>query len=152
MTSPKSTQKKCPISICLSEVFPVSHSAWQENGADLRTQEVLSSIISPELSSISDLQLFSLKMFPVCYRMVRGKLTSRSSARFRNWGIVLNGLCITAQASEFRNPVSECTLSDILEQNVPEKYFLSNASLLKILNGSSTVRRVQECTPQTAQP
>ena len=84
--------------------------------------------------------------------LVRGKLTSRSSARFRNWGIVLNGLCITAQASEFRNPVSECTLSDILEQNVPEKYFLSNASLLKILNGSSTVRRVQECTPQTAQP
>jgi len=116
MTSPKSTQKKCPISICLSEVFPVSHSAWQENGADLRTQEVLSSIISPELSSISDLQLFSLKMFPVCYRMVRGKLTSRSSASFRNWGIVLNGLCITAQASESRNPVSECTLSDILEQ------------------------------------
>lgn len=48
--------------------------------------------------------------------MVRGKLTSRSSASFRNWGIVLNGLCITAQASESRNPVSECTLSDILEQ------------------------------------
>ena len=152
MTSPKSTQKKCPISICLSEVFPVNHSAWRENGADLRTQEVLSSITSPELSSISDLQLFSLKMFPVCYRMVRGKLTLRSSARFRNWGIVLNGLCITAQASESRSPVSECILSDILEQNVPEKYFLSNASLLKILNGSSTVRRVRGCTPQTAQP
>ena len=73
-------------------------------------------------------------------------------ARFRNWGIVLNGLCITAQASESRSPVSECILSDILEQNVPEKYFLSNASLLKILNGSSTVRRVRGCTPQTAQP
>lgn len=43
-------------------------------------------------------------------------------------------------------------ITKINAEEISEKYFLSNASLLKILNGSSTVRRVQECTPQTAQP
>ena len=62
------------------------------------------------------------------------------------------GLLSHGEGQTYPSSESECILSDILEQNVPEKYFLSNASLLKILNGSSTARRVRECTPQTAQP
>lgn len=51
-------------------------------------REELCSIILPELSKPKDLQLFSLKTYPVCYRMVRGKLTKQFLKRFQNWGIV----------------------------------------------------------------
>lgn len=89
MTQQNSAQMNCLTSTCLSEVFPVSHSVWQENGVDLRTQEELCSITLPRSSKPNDLQLFSLKTYPVYYRMVRGKLTKQFLKRFQNWGIVL---------------------------------------------------------------
>lgn len=66
MTHQKSIPTKCPTSTCLSEVFPVSRLVLQGSGVDSRTREELCSIILPELSKPKDLQLFSLKTYPVC--------------------------------------------------------------------------------------
>lgn len=88
MTLQRSIPTKCPTSTCLSEVFPASRLVLQGSGVDSRTQEELCSIILPELSKPKDLQLFSLKTYPVCYRTVRGKLTKQFLKRFQNWGIV----------------------------------------------------------------
>ena len=56
-------------------------------------------------------------------------------------GMVLNGVCITAQISEFPSKDGDCILSQVLEDEVPEKYFLSPAAMRKILSSSSLDRR-----------
>lgn len=47
---------------------------------------------------------------------------------------LLNGVCITAQISEFPSKDGDCILSQVLEDEVPEKYFLSPAAMRKILS------------------
>ena len=39
----------------------------------------------------------------------------------------------TAKISEYRSHEIECTLSDIIEDNVPEKYYLSRKQAEKLL-------------------
>ena len=43
------------------------------------------------------------------------------------------GRYLTAKISEFPNHEIECSLSDILEDNVPEKYYLSRKQAEKLL-------------------
>jgi hypothetical protein len=42
-----------------------------------------------------------------------------------NWGMTVNGKCLTARISESHRTGKECSLSDILEEQVDQKYFLS---------------------------
>ncbi len=62
----------------------------------------------------------------------RGKATESSLKRFANWGIVCAGVCLTAQISESPRTGKECILSDILEKEVPPKYWLSEKAAMKI--------------------
>lgn len=43
------------------------------------------------------------------------------------------GRYLTAKISEYPNQEIECSLSDILEGNVPEKYYLSRKQAEKLL-------------------
>ncbi len=97
------------------------------------TSEVISSLKLQDSLKPSDLRFFCLKMFPDCYRITRGKLSKSSLPNFPNWGIHLNGWCLTARISESRSSGEGCSLSDILEANVPEEYFLSNKAMERIL-------------------
>lgn len=63
--------------------------------------------------------------------------------------IISNGWCLTANTSESRNSEEGCTLSDILMEDVPEKYFLSEAAMRKILNSLSPALRDSESMKQT---
>lgn len=49
------------------------------------------------------------------------------------WGIMCVGRYLTAKISEFHSHKIECSLSDILEDNVPEKYYLSRKQAEKLL-------------------
>lgn len=40
-----------------------------------------------------------------------------------------NGECLIPETSEFRRTESVCSLSDILEDEVPEKYFLTDVQM-----------------------
>jgi hypothetical protein len=42
-----------------------------------------------------------------------------------NWGMTVNGRCLTAKTSEYLRTGNVCSLSQILEQNPDPKYFLS---------------------------
>ncbi len=152
MTRQKSIPTKCQASTCLSEVFPASRLVLRGSGVDSKIREELCSIILPELSKPKGLQLFSLKTYPVYYRTVRGKLTKQFLKRFQSWGIVWNGVCITAQISASRSSGGECSLSDILISDAPEKYFLSQAAEERILRNLSMERKDKEFTPLTGQP
>ena len=94
----------------------------------------------------SDLNIFYLKMFPVCLTMTKGGLLRKSSLRYQTWGMVSNGRCLTARISVFPKPGKECTLSDILTKDVPEKYYLSQSATLRLLNKSLAEIRDKECT------
>ena len=71
------------------------------------------------------------------FRMTEaGRLVS-SSPRFMTWGIMSNGLCLTANILESLNQDGGCSLSDILIPDAPEKYFLSLEQMQKLLYRSS---------------
>ena len=56
-----------------------------------------------------------------------------SSPRLMNWGMTVNGKCLTAKITESPRTGNECSLSDILEEHPDQKYFLSEEQTKKIL-------------------
>ena len=60
------------------------------------------------------------------------------------WGIMSNGRCLTARISESPSRGSGCILSDILMEDVPEKYYLSQKQMEQLLYKSMLVNREKE--------
>lgn len=60
-------------------------------------------------------------------------LSEQFSARLMNSGMMSNGVYLTAKTSEFHKIGNECILSDILEETVDEKYFLSSEKTEKLI-------------------
>lgn len=56
------------------------------------------------------------------------------SPLWQNWGTLSNGKCLTASISEFHSIGRECSLSDILETEVDEKYFLSEQTVQRLMS------------------
>jgi len=143
-------QTICPNSISSVRAFHAKASALPESGSDLQTiQEELFSLRLPESLKRNGLHIFSWKMSPACFRMTQAGRLLLSSPRLLSWGMILNGVCITAQISESRSSAGGCTLSQVLEDKVPDGYFLSPAAMRKILNNLSPEHRVQESMIQT---
>ena len=120
---------------------------------DLKMQEVLSSLNWPEWLKKNDRRIFSLKTCLGSFRMTEaGRLVS-SSPRFMTWGIMSNGLCLTANILESLNQDGGCSLSDILIPDVPEKYYLSREKAEKLFPNSQIISlRESESTTQAEQP
>ncbi len=129
----RSTKLPSRTSACSVQGFPVSHFLSLANEKALTIPEVLCSLRLPEYFDTKSLHICCLKTYPDCYRMIKGKPSPSSSVRFANWGTASNGLCITARISESLNPAAECSLSDILIQDAPEKYYLSDSQTQKLL-------------------
>lgn len=110
------------------------------------TQEALSFLKSPELPPLKDHHFCFLKTFPVSFRMTKAGLLRQSSIRWMNWGTMSHGRCLTARISESPNPERECILSDILETDVPEKYYLSQKQMERLLYKLSPEHRENVCT------
>lgn len=133
LTQEQLNQILCQTLISYAEGSPASHSALPEDGEDLRMQEALSFLNSHVLPLPKDLVICCLKTYPASYRMTRGKPSPLSSKHFANWGMAWNGLCLTRRITESRNPGVECSLSDILIEGVPEKYYLTEKQIQKLL-------------------
>ena len=148
-THEPSIQTTCPKLILSVRDFHAKASRLLENGSDSKTiQEELSSLKLPESLKRNGLHFFFWKMSPVCYRMTQAGHLKPSSPRLLNWGMVLNGVCITAQISESRSSEDGCTLSQILEEEVLEGYFLSPVAMQKILSNLSPDHRDKESIKQ----
>lgn len=59
----------------------------------------------------------------------KGKTFERMLKILHDLGMMLNGKCLTAKISEFPKTENVCSLSDILEENVPQEYFLSQEKI-----------------------
>ena len=84
---------------------------------------------------------FLLENVPDCYRMTGARRLKPSTPRLLKWGIILNGVCITADISESPSSDGACILSDILIPDVPDKYFLSAAAMRRISGNLSAAPR-----------
>ena len=148
MTQEKCSRKTCPDSISYAEDFLVRLFQLPEKEVDSQIQEELSSLKLPGWLEGKDLTIFYLKMFPDSYRITKARRFIQSSARYQTWGITWNGKCLTARISESPSPENECILSDILMEDVPEKYYLSPEQTRRLLYKSFRVVREAESTPR----
>ena len=146
MTQETLKLNECQTLICCAQDFLVRHSLSPESGKDLQMPEELCSLRLPDWLQTNDLRILSLKMFPDCYRMTRGGRFTPSSVRFMSWGTMWNGKCLTARISESPNPESGCILSDILIEDVPEKYYLSQKQMERLLYKSEPAAKGKEST------
>lgn len=133
MTQEKLYSNSYPISTFLWEDFPVSPSQSQEREKDLTIQEERCFLRLLELLPLKNLSISSSKMFPVCLTTTKAGHLKQSSIHWMSWGMMCAGRYLTAKISEFPSHEIECSLSDILENNVPEKYYLSRKQAEKLL-------------------
>ena len=122
--------------------FPCQSFISQGSAEDSKmTQEALSFLRSPELPPLKDHLFCCLKMFPDCCRMTKAGLLRPSSVRWMSWGTMSHGKSLTARISVSPNPESVCILSDILESDVAEKYYLSQTQMQRLLSNSLEAQR-----------
>ena len=110
--------------------FLANLSALLGSEEDLKILEAHSSLRYAESYRLSDLRFYSLRMSKDSSRMMKEIPSKPSSERWMNWGMTVNGRCLTAKISESRRTGSECLLSDILEDNPDPKYFLSEKQVV----------------------
>ena len=114
------TQEPSTKTICLTSTSSVRNfharaSRLLENGSALQTiQEELSSLKLPESLKRNGLHIFSWKNVPGLLSHDAGRTFKLSSPLLLNWGMVLNGVCITAPISESRSSEGGCILSQVL--------------------------------------
>ena len=122
-----------PISTFSWAAFPANPSVLQEQEKGLTIQEERCFSRLLELLPLKSLSISSSKMFPDCLTMTTAGHLKQSSVHWTSWGMMCAGRYLTAKISEYPNQEIGCSLSDILEENVPEKYYLSRKQAEKLL-------------------
>lgn len=103
--------------------FRARLSLLLEQEEDSKILEELSSLKLHGLQVFSNPSIFFLKTSKDSLTMTEETPLKQSSERLMNWGMMSNGKCLTAKILESLKIGSECSLSDILEENVPETFF-----------------------------
>ena len=129
----KSYPNSYPISTLFAEDFLVNHSLSQEQDGDLTTfvEHCFSRL--QELLPLKDLSFYSLRTSKDFLVMTKARRLKQSSLHWMDWGMMSHGRCLTAKILKFPNPEIVCTLSDVLEKSVAEKYFLLRRQVQKLL-------------------
>ena len=115
-----------------SEVWTLSVADFRAKLSQLQGIDEVSKILEElyflkSLGShlFSDLSIYSLRTLKDCSIIKKGILSRPCSESWMNWGTTWNGKCLTAKILESPRTGNVCLLSDILEENVPEEFFLS---------------------------
>ena len=133
MTSQQSIQKNSPISISCVRDFLVNLLALQEKDSDLKTQEAQCFLKSHGFLKTKDRDILFSKMLKAYLITTEEKLSKQYLKFSPTLGIKLNGSYLILSSSEFLKTGNGCTLLDVMEQNVPEKYFLSQEAIQRII-------------------
>ena len=128
------TLPNSPTSTSLLEDSLASLSVLLENEKDLTTPEAHSFLMSLGFLQKKDPDIWYSKTSKVYLVTTVAKLSRQYLGFSPTWGTELNGRYLTAKTSEFPKTESVSTLSDILEENVADKYYLSAEQTAKILS------------------
>lgn len=82
--------------------------------------------------------IYSLRTSKDSSITITDRPSASSSNRWMNWGMTASGKCLTAKTSESPKTGKECSLSEILEERVDRKYFLSERLARELLDKSTT--------------
>ena len=115
------------------EDFRARLSALRDTDEVLKIHEGLCSLKSAGSHLFSDLNIYSLKTSEGSSTMTGGLHLKPSSEPWTDWGMMWSGKYLTARISESLKIGSECSLSDILEENVPETFFLSSEKMQNLI-------------------
>ena len=113
--------------------FRAKLSALLEIEEDSKILEELSSLKSQDSHLYSNLSIYSLKTSRDSLTTTKEIPLRSSSQRWMNSGMMWNGKCLTAKISEYHKTGNVCSLSDILEENVDEKFFLSEEKMRNLV-------------------
>lgn len=127
-------QKNSQTSTSSAEAFLARLSLSLGKEEDLKILGGLSSMRSLGSLGLKDLNYCSWKTSKDFSHTIKGAPLEQSSQPFLTWGIFSNGRYLTARITESRKTGKGCSLSDILEDQVDERYFLSEAQTKKIMS------------------
>jgi len=128
-TSPKSKQMTFPTMTSSPQDSPARRLVSQANAEDLTIHEALSFLKSHESVEQKSQDIYYLKTSRAYLVTSLDKL-SRQSLKFSpTLGMFYNGKFSIVKTSESHRIGKECSLSDILEKNVDQKYFLSEKAV-----------------------
>ena len=116
-------------SILYVEDFPAKLSQSQESNWDSKILEELCSMKLLERPNKSNHAMYSLKTLETYYHTTKGRRSRECLKSYMTWGMMLNGKCLTAKISECPKTENVCSLSDILEENAPTEFFLSEEKI-----------------------
>lgn len=119
------------------EDFRAKLSALQETDEVLKILEELCSLKLLGSHLFSDLNIYSLRTSKDSSATKTELHLRPLSQPWTNWGMMWNGKCLTARISESPKIGNVCLLSDILEENVPEEFFLSVDKASRLVTNQS---------------
>ena len=119
------------------EDFRARLSALQEQDEVLKIHEELCSLRLLGSHLFSDLDIYSLKTSRDSLTTTEEIPLRSSSQRWMNWGTMWNRKILTARILESPKIGNVCSLSDILEENVPEEFFLSAEKVSQLVANQS---------------
>ena len=127
--------------------FLAKHFQSLESGEGSKIQEVRSFLKSYGLLGKNNHLFYSSKTSKGYYLTTKGKPLESCFKRWMNWGMTVNGKSLIANIS-FHKTEREYSLSDILEDQVAEKYYLSEKATKSMLtrNKSNILPRSQQTT------
>ena len=76
---------------------------------------------------------YLLRTLRTCYRSMQDSTLPQFCLKWTKQGMTVGGRCLTPKTSESRRTVSVCSLSQILEAEVDEKYYLSPEKTQQLL-------------------
>jgi hypothetical protein len=105
----------------------------EEQDSAQKIHEVHSFLKSAESSVVKESHMYSLRMLRGSSTMTEDELLESSSPAWMNWGMTSNGNVLTARISESHRIGNEYSLSEILEENPDQKYFLSEDAMQRMV-------------------
>ena len=143
-TSPKSVPKAYQMSIFGQADSLARMSQWQGKGEDY-TENELACFFSLFDSSENEVTInpdgLSLKMLRESFPLAEAGILPLFYVNWPHWGMVWNMRLSIPKTTVYPKAESVCTLSEILQEEVPEKYFLSEVQARQLLHRLLEARR-----------
>ena len=128
--------KNSQTSICSVEASHVSLFPLLENVRVSKILEALYSMKFLESHKQSDQDFCFSRMSKDSSQQTMEGVSLQSSHHWMNWGMMSNGRFLTVKTLESHKIGKEYSLSDILEEKVADKYFLSKAAIKRLTNNN----------------
>lgn len=106
------------------EDFLANLSVLLASGEDLKILEAHYSLKSAASLGLAELNIYSLRTSKDCSIIIRERHLKPLSERWMNWGMTVNGKCLTAKTTECHKTGNGCSLSQIEEMFRDLIYFL----------------------------